>query len=507
MIRCRTGVIRVLSALRDAGCAGKYRECKVMPRQRIAVIMGTRPEAIKLGPVVHELKARDQEFETVVVATAQHRQMLDQVLSLFGISPDVDLDLMSPNQDLSDLTARVLKMVKPVLQEVRPDLLIVQGDTTTVFATALAAFYLGQSVAHVEAGLRSHDNQNPFPEEVNRRLATVLTDVHLAPTALAFQELVREGVARDRIVITGNTVVDALANHLTRSSALVGAGLEHIPFDSHRILLATSHRRESLGEDLENICFALRDLVERVPDLAVVYPVHLNPNVSRTVKDILGGVDRVYLTPPLGYEAFLYLMRRAYLILTDSGGVQEEAPALHKPVLVLRQVTERPEASLAGMSKIVGISREVIVAQAIKLLTDRAAYHAMTTGENPYGDGRAAERIVDVISQRLRGQYPLLAPECWFQAPTVGDHVMQAGLFHGRLRLGEMLLRQELITEKQLEDALMRQREVKVPQLGNILKEMGALRESDLQAALLSVNHDTSGGPHGGLQSAKHGPH
>jgi len=477
-----------------------------MQRRRIAVIMGTRPEAIKLGPVVHALKARDQEFETLVIATAQHRQMLDQVLPLFGISPHVDLDLMSPNQDLSELTSRVLSKVKPVLKEIRPDLLIVQGDTTTVFATALAAFYLGQPVAHVEAGLRSHDIKNPFPEEVNRRLATVLTDIHLAPTALAFQELIREGVAREKIVITGNTVVDALANHLTRSRAFDGAGLKHIPFQSHRILLVTSHRRESLGEDLQNICFALRDLVERVPDLAVVYPVHLNPNVRRTVMDILDGVDRVYLTQPLGYEAFLYLMRHAYLILTDSGGVQEEAPALHKPVLVLRHVTERPEASLAGMSKIVGTSRENVVAQALKLLTDRASYLAMTAGRNPYGDGRAAERIVEVISRRLRGQYPLLAPEDWFHGPKAEDRLLQPRLLHEKLRLGEMLLKQELITEKQLEDALALQRNAKAPQLGSILREMGILRESDLQAALITKKHGASDWFRSGPQSAKKTP-
>jgi UDP-N-acetylglucosamine 2-epimerase (non-hydrolysing) len=460
---------------------------------KIVVIIGTRPEAIKLGPVIHALKARDQEFQTTVVATAQHRQMLDQVLNLFKIVPDYDLDLMLPNQNLTQLTSRVLTMVQPVLNEIQPDLLIVQGDTTTVFATALAAFYLGKPIAHVEAGLRSHDIKNPFPEEVNRRLASVLTEIHFAPTYLAYKELVREGVSTEKIVITGNTVVDALTHHLNspRLRLVDTAVLKHIPFDTHRVLLVTSHRRESLGEGLKNICFALRDLVERVPDLAVVYPVHLNPSVRRTAMAILDGVERVYLTSPLDYETFLYVMRRAYLVLTDSGGVQEEAPALRKPVLVLRQVTERPEASLAGMSKLVGTSRALIVKEALKLLNEQVAYDAMISDDNPYGDGRAAERIVEAISRWGRKQYPLLPSERCFQTPMVESTLKSAGRLHTRLRLGELLVEKQLITRRQLRDALSRQRENSRPRLGAILKDMGVLREHDLKT-VLTIDHNDS---------------
>lgn len=379
-------------------------------RKRIAVVMGTRPEAIKMAPVVHALRGRADRFETVVVATAQHRQMLDQVLSIFRIEPDVDLDLMRQDQSLSELAARVLTTMDATLREVKPDLLMVQGDTTTVCATAVAAFHRNIPVAHVEAGLRSHDLRNPFPEEMNRRLTSVLTTLHFAPTPLARDELRRENIPAERIVVTGNTVVDALHQLLAEPFEVRDTRLDGIPFEKHRLLVVTSHRRESWGQDLENTCLALRDLVQRFPDLLVVYPVHLNPNVRKTVMSILRGAQRIHLTEPLDYFAFVNLMRRSHLILTDSGGVQEEAPTLGKPLLVLRKLTERPEAFHAGLSKVVGNSREAIVEEASRLLEDERAYREMVSSDNPFGDGRAAERITTALGRWASARLPLLEP-------------------------------------------------------------------------------------------------
>ena len=379
-------------------------------RKRIAVVMGTRPEAIKMAPVVHALRRQGDRFETVVVATAQHRQMLDQVLSIFRIEPDVDLDLMRQDQSLSDLAARVLTTMDATLREVKPDLLMVQGDTTTVFAAAVAAFHRNIPVAHVEAGLRSHDLRNPFPEEMNCRLTSVLTSLHFAPTPLARNELRRENIGAERIVVTGNTVVDALHQLLAEPFDVRNTPLDGIPFAKHRLLVVTSHRRESWGQDLENTCLALRDLVERFPDLLVVYPVHLNPNVRRTVMSILRGAPRIHLTEPLDYFTFVNLMRRSHIILTDFGGVQEEAPTLGKPLLVLRKLTERPEAFRAGLSKVVGNSRVAIVGETSRLLEDERAYREMVSLDNPFGDGRAAERIIAALGRWASGRSPLLEP-------------------------------------------------------------------------------------------------
>ncbi len=380
-------------------------------RKRIAVVMGTRPEAIKMAPVVHALRTRQDLFETIVVATAQHRHMLDQVLSIFRISPDVDLDLMQPNQSLSELAARVLTTMDRTLRELQPDLLMVQGDTTTVFATSVAAFHLQIPVAHVEAGLRSHDLRNPFPEEMNRRLTSVLTAIHLAPTPLARRELLHENVPAEHVVVTGNTVVDALHQLLGQPFDLRGSPLADIPFAGHRLMVVTSHRRESWGQDLENTCHALRQLVERFPDLLVVYPVHLNPNVRKTVMSILADAPRIHLTEPLDYTTFVNLMRQSHLILSDSGGVQEEAPTLGKPLLVLRKLTERPEAFQAGLSKVVGNSLDAIVTEASRLLEDETAYRRMISDTNPFGDGRAAERIVRTLERWSCGLMPMLEPE------------------------------------------------------------------------------------------------
>lgn len=381
------------------------------PRKRVAVVMGTRPEAIKMAPVVHALRRHPDLFQTLVVATAQHRQMLDQVMAIFRIAPDVDLDLMQPDQSLSELAARVLKTMDATLRDLQPDLLLVQGDTTTVLATALAAFHLGVPVGHVEAGLRSHDLRNPFPEEMNRRLTSVLTAVHLAPTPLAAEELKQERIDPSRIVVTGNTVVDALHELLREPFDIDATPLAGLPLDRGRLLVVTSHRRESWGRDLENTCLALRDLVGRFADLQVVYPVHLNPNVRRTVIEMLGDAGRIHLTEPLDYFTFVNLMRRSHLILTDSGGVQEEAPTLGKPLLVLRKLTERPEAFQAGLSRVVGNSRETIVAEASRLLEDPHAYRSMVSAANPFGDGRASERIVLALSRWAASQTPLLTAD------------------------------------------------------------------------------------------------
>lgn len=384
---------------------------------RLIAVLGTRPEAIKLALVIQELRRRSTEFETAVVHTGQHRTMLDHALRLFNIKPDFDLDVMRPNQTLSSLTGRVVDTVENACHRFEPNMVLVQGDTTTAFASALAAYYCKIPVAHIEAGLRSHDIYNPFPEEANRRLVSVLTEIHFAPTGLSRDALLSEGIPAAKIVVTGNTVVDALRElkqlpHLWKGTPLAG-----IPDDDSRLLLVTSHRRESFGPDQQNMCLALRDLVGRHPDVRVIYPVHLNPNVQETVNALLGGVDRIHLTKPLDYVTFVSLLRKCFLVLTDSGGVQEEAPSFAKPVLVLRKVTERPEASQFGMSKIIGMSRERIVAETERLLTDTNAYHDMSEGQNPYGDGRASERIVEAIARWHRGITPLLEPDKEFKLP------------------------------------------------------------------------------------------
>ncbi len=372
-------------------------------RHGVMVVFGTRPEAIKLAPVVRALRDRSSVF---VCVTGQHRTMLDQVLRVFHIQPDRDLAVMQPNQNLFDLTANVVRALGPVLAEVRPRFVVVQGDTTTTFAAALAAFYAHVPVAHVEAGLRTHDKQRPFPEEVNRRLTSVLADVHFAPTPWARENLLREGVPAERIVVTGNTAIDAL---LWVAGELDGGRLEAaLPepvlrlADRYRLVLVTGHRRESFGAGFERICQALRQIVEQEPEVAIVYPVHLNPNVREPVFRLLGGHPRLLLIDPLEYVAFVALMQRAELILTDSGGIQEEAPSLQKPVLVMREKTERPEGVRAGAAKLVGTDVEAIVGAVSTLLHDSASYRAMASAGNPYGDGQAARRIAAEIERRLQ---------------------------------------------------------------------------------------------------------
>ena len=342
--------------------------------KQLALIFGTRPEAIKLCPLVLELR-KHPEFGVRVCVTAQHRQMLDQVLEVFGVTPDADLNLMAPNQSLPELTARAVTAVFAWLERERPDLVIVQGDTTTTFAAALAAYYLKIPVAHVEAGLRTGDRYAPFPEEINRRLTTHLAELHFAPTAAARDHLLREGVPAEKIHVTGNTVIDALLwvrEKVRREPPELPAGLAEA-IEGKRVILVTGHRRESFGAPFAAICRAVSDIVARFPDVAAVYPVHLNPNVQEPVRRILGGLERVLLLPPLDYAPFVWLMDRASLILTDSGGVQEEAPSLGKPVLVMRETTERPEGIAAGCAELVGVSRAGIAAAAARWLSGAAA--------------------------------------------------------------------------------------------------------------------------------------
>ncbi len=382
---------------------------------RIIAVLGTRPEAIKLALVIHALRQRSQEFETAVVHTGQHRTMLDHALQFFKIKPDFDLDVMRPNQTLNSLTGRVLDTVENACHRFEPNMVLVQGDTTTAFASALAAYYCKIPVGHIEAGLRSHDIYNPFPEEANRRLASVLTEIHFAPTALSRDNLLAEGVPDEKIVVTGNTVIDTLRALSALPHSWENTPLAGIPDDNSRLVLVTSHRRESLGTDQEHMCLALKDLVKQHPDIRVIYPVHMNPNVRSTVNALLQNTDRIHLTEPLDYITFVSLLRRCFLVLTDSGGIQEEAPTFGKPVLVLRKLTERPEASQFGMAKIIGMSREGIVNETNHLLNDADAYQEMSEGENPYGDGHSSERIVEAVARWYQKKTPLLEADKQFK--------------------------------------------------------------------------------------------
>jgi len=368
--------------------------------ERVLFIFGTRPEAIKLCPLVLTLRSMPARFEVRVCVTAQHRAMLDQVLDVFGISPDFDLDLMQPGQSLAALTGRVVTALEPVLHSARPDLVVVQGDTTTTMAAALAAFYQHIEVAHVEAGLRTGDPHQPFPEEMNRVLTSRIASWHFAPTRRAEQALRSEGVAADKIVVTGNTGIDAViwVRDQLDSGALAAPPWPWL-LPEKRLILVTSHRRENFGPGFDRSMRALAALASR-PDVQVVYPVHRNPNVLGPAQRLLSGKPNVVLLDALPYAPFVDLMRRAYLIVTDSGGIQEEAPSLGKPVLVLREKTERPEAVEAGTVKLVGTDEDRIVGEATRLLDDETEYKRMTAVHNPYGDGHACERIARALCAR-----------------------------------------------------------------------------------------------------------
>lgn len=374
--------------------------------KKILIVFGTRPEAIKMAPLVKEFK-KNNNFETKVCVTAQHRQMLDQVLEIFDIVPEYDLNIMKKGQDLYDITANVLVGIREVLGDFKPDIVFVHGDTSTTFSTSLAAFYSKIKVGHIEAGLRTFDIYSPWPEEGNRQLTGVLSTYHFAPTLQSKNNLLREGKQNENIYVTGNTVIDALKYVLRR--------IEHQPTlkqkiksnicnqyrldETRKIILVTGHRRENFGQGFVNICEGLKELAQNNPNIDIVYPVHLNPNVQKPVNEILSDIENIYLIEPLQYEEFIFLMNQAYFIITDSGGIQEEAPSLGKPVLVMRDTTERPEALEAGTVKLIGCDKETLVIEAQKLLHDNDEYEKMARAHNPYGDGNSCSRIVEIYTE------------------------------------------------------------------------------------------------------------
>ena len=364
-------------------------------------VFGTRPEAIKMCPLVQELRRHPDTLEPIVAVTAQHREMLDQVLDLFGIVPDYDLNIMQGGQTLYDVTTRALTGLKEVMEKARPDLVLVHGDTTTTFAGALAAYYLQIPVGHVEAGLRTGNKYSPFPEEMNRKLTGAIADLHFAPTTTSRDNLLRENVDPAAIFVTGNTVIDALAKTVQADYRFDDPVVEEALSRHPRLLVMTTHRRENLGEPMRHVYRAVKDALAQCPDVAAVFPVHKNPKVREVVQAELAGQDRVYLTEPMDYQPFANLMSRASVILTDSGGIQEEAPALGKPVLVLRGTTERPEAVAAGTVRLVGTDYDAVRNETLRLLTDRSYYQSMAEAVNPYGDGQACRRIVGFILNRF----------------------------------------------------------------------------------------------------------
>ena len=374
--------------------------------KKILLVFGTRPEAIKMAPLVKEFQKDTEHFETKVCVTAQHRQMLDQVLEVFGITPDYDLNIMAPNQDLYDITSKVLLGLRDVLKDFAPDVVLVHGDTTTSMAASLAAFYRQIAVAHVEAGLRTYDMLSPWPEEMNRQVTDRICTYYFAPTGQSRQNLLRENIEEKKIFVTGNTVIDALLMAVDIIATKTGVMEEQIHKEIQEkgytvgerdYILVTGHRRENFGEGFLHICKAIRELASKYPDIDIVYPVHLNPNVQKPVYELLSGLDNVFLISPLDYLPFIYAMQHSILLLTDSGGVQEEAPSLGKPVLVMRNTTERPEAVEAGTVKLVGTDAETIVGNVVELLRNKELYKRMSETHNPYGDGQACERIVNAL--------------------------------------------------------------------------------------------------------------
>ncbi len=377
--------------------------------KKVLIVFGTRPEAIKMAPLVLAFQEQSAEIEAKVCVTAQHREMLDQVLDIFHIVPDYDLNIMKAGQDLYDVTSNILLGMKEVLAEYEPDVVFVHGDTTTTLATALSTFYQKIPLAHVEAGLRTGDIYSPWPEEANRKLTSQITQYHFTPTQTSKENLVKENVSEDAIYITGNTVIDALfwvLEKIDRTESLKSLLSDTISKEftafgnEQRVVLITGHRRENFGQGFLDMCLAIKTLAQKHPDVNFVYPVHLNPNVQKPVLELLSDIDNIYLIAPLEYESFVYLMSRSYIILTDSGGIQEEAPSLGKPVLVMRNTTERPEALEAGTVKLVGTDPEVIEREVTELLSDPESYSRMSQAYNPYGDGTACQKIVNIIKEK-----------------------------------------------------------------------------------------------------------
>nr|WP_312822014.1 UDP-N-acetylglucosamine 2-epimerase (non-hydrolyzing) [Acinetobacter oleivorans] len=372
--------------------------------KKVLLVFGTRPEAIKMAPLALKLQQNTQEFETKVCVTGQHRQMLDQVLELFDLKPDFDLNLMKPGQTLSDVTSGVLKGLEQVFEQWIPDIILVHGDTATTFAASLAGYYHKIKIGHVEAGLRTGDLYSPWPEEANRKLTGVLANYHFAPTDSSYQNLIKENVKPETIIVTGNTVIDALLqvkDKIEKNQILIDKFEQKFNFldKSKKLVLVTGHRRENFGQGFLNICAALANLAKRYSDIQIVYPVHLNPNVQKPVNELLSGIDNIFLIDPQDYLPFVYLMNRSYLILTDSGGIQEEAPSLGKPVLVMRDTTERPEAVEAGTVRLVGTDVNTIEMAVSELLEDTSLYNAMADAYNPYGDGTACQQIIDFLKR------------------------------------------------------------------------------------------------------------
>jgi UDP-N-acetylglucosamine 2-epimerase (non-hydrolysing) len=376
--------------------------------KKILLVFGTRPEAIKMAPLVKEFQKDTINFETKVCVTAQHREMLDQVLDMFEIKPDYDLNLMKPGQDLYDITSNVIMGMKKVISDFNPDIVLVHGDTTTTSATSLAAFYQKIKVGHVEAGLRTGDIYSPWPEEANRQITGVLANYHFAPTITSKDNLLKDNKKEENIIVTGNTVIDALFlalekinnNETLKNKIISNINSQYKLDEDKKLILVTGHRRENFGQGFINICESLKKLALDNADIDIVYPVHLNPNVQKPVKEILSDVSNVYLIDPLEYESFLYLMSKSYFIITDSGGVQEEAPSLGKPVLVMRDTTERPEALEAGTVKLVGTDPKTIISEAQNLLDNKDDYETMSKAHNPYGDGKACEKIVKYLKEQ-----------------------------------------------------------------------------------------------------------
>lgn len=383
-----------------------------MQKLKLMTVFGTRPEAIKMCPLVLEMRKYPDYIEPIVAVTAQHREMLDQVLELFDIKPDYDLNIMASGQTLYDITTRALTGLKEVIEEAKPDMVLVHGDTTTTFAGALAAFYAQVPVGHVEAGLRTGNKYSPYPEEMNRKLTGSIADMHFAPTATSRENLLKENVSRDSIVVTGNTVIDALQTTVKANYEFADADFNKIFARGNRLILVTTHRRENLGEPMRNVYKALRKVLETHTDVEAIFPVHKNPKVREIVQEELGGLDRVHLIEPMDYEPFANLMGKVDIVLTDSGGIQEEAPALGKPVLVLRDTTERPEAVDAGTVKLIGTAYDDVLRETNLLLDDPQHYQKMAEAANPYGDGKACERIIKVILQKKGYNIKILSEFC-----------------------------------------------------------------------------------------------